>query len=55
MEARPADTLASVTLGVVGAVKVRFAQSSHLGSFTGNIAITGESCNGKQIMRIFSN
>ena len=46
MEAWPADALTSVTLGIVGAVKVGFAQSSHLGGFTGNIPITGESCNG---------
>ena len=52
MEARPADALPSVTLRVVGAVEVGFAESSHLGGLAGNITVTGEPCNGKQIMRI---
>ena len=43
LESCPADTLPAVTLGVVGAVEVGFAESSHLGRLTGNIAVTGES------------
>ena len=37
-----ADTLASLTLSIVGAVKVGLAKSPHFGGLTGDVSIASE-------------